>query len=182
MAISTEQASRNEREQVKKETWGEYWRGFWEFLFTEEWRDRQIRDGPWTRGHWRDLAGTSLTWMLLDFSFYFLGIYDPAILSILWKSPKSTSVYTMLIQYGWQGLISNSIGAIIGGAIFVAMARYRYNIQFFGFLILTALFVVVGVTFLTLSNGRYFAAIIVFYGLCRLFFNFGKAPQLNFSV
>jgi PHS family inorganic phosphate transporter-like MFS transporter len=175
-----EQTGYRERREVRKETWGEFWRGFRVFLFTErKWRDRHIRDGHWMEGSWTDLAGTSLTWMLLDFSFYFLGLYDPTIISILWESPKSTVVYPMLMRYGWHALISNTIGAFIGAAIFIVMARYRYQLQLYGFLILAVLFVVVGVTFLTLSNSRYFAATIVFYGWVRLFFNLGKVPDLG---
>jgi PHS family inorganic phosphate transporter-like MFS transporter len=120
--------------------------------------------------------------MLLDFSFYFLGLYDPTIVSILWESPKATAVYPMLMRYGWHALISNTIGAFIGAAIFIAMARYRYHLQLYGFLVLAVLFAVVGVTFLTLSNGHYFAATIVFYGWIRLFFNLGKMPDLGNCV
>ncbi|KAI9764636.1 MAG: hypothetical protein M1840_008133 [Geoglossum simile] len=170
---SVEQAGQNERRRVRKETWGEFWTGFRIFLFTDRWRDSH-----W-EGSWTDLAGTSLTWMLLDFSFYFVGVYNPEFLSILWRSPKQhTPVYSMLMQYGWQALISNSIGALVGGAIFVAMARYRYNIQLYGFLILAVFFVVVGVSLLTLSSGPYFSAIIVFHGFCRLFFNLGPNPTV----
>jgi len=116
--------------------------------------------------------------MLLDISFYFIGIYNPRFISKLWRSPKNTAVYSLLMQYGWQALISNSIGALIGAAIFIAMARYRYNLQLYGFLILAVLFAAVGVTLLKLSNGQYFAAGIVVHVLCRLFFNLGPNPSV----
>jgi len=138
-------------------------------LFT----DKKGSNHHWTDGNWTDLAGTSLSWMLLDLSFYFLGIYNKSVISILWHPTKSTNIYSMWIRDGWQALISNSIGALLGGAIFIILSRYRYNLQLYGFLILAMLFVVTGVTLLTVSNGRYFAVIIVLYGWCRLFFNLG---------
>ena len=65
------------------------------------------------------------------------------------------------------------MGAVIGGAIFIVMARYRRNLQLYGFLILAGLFVIVGVVYIKLLGGRYFAAIIVLYCACNLFFDFG---------
>ena len=176
---SVEQASQNERLIVRKETWGEFWKGFRIFLFTErKWSERKIRDGHWMEGSWTDLAGTSLAWMLVDISFYFIGVFNPATLSILWGPPQNTTVYSVRMEYCWRALISNSIGALVGGAIFIAVARFRYNLQLYGFLILAVLSVALGATLLTLSNGRYFAATIVFYGWSRLFFNLGKMLDL----
>jgi len=45
------------------------------------------------------------------------------------------ALYPMLMQDCWQALISNCIGALIGMAVFVAVAKYRYNLQLYGFLV-----------------------------------------------
>jgi PHS family inorganic phosphate transporter-like MFS transporter len=92
----------------------------------------------------------------------------------VWDTPTYTSVYQLIIQFSWRALVSVSVSSMIGGAIFIAMARYRHKLQMWGFLILAAFLVAVGATFVTLLGGRYFAAIIVLYFFTQLFFDFGK--------
>jgi len=164
-----EPTSRSNPQEVRKETWTEFWKGFKEFLFG----DNHLMEGSWT-----DLAGTSLTWMFVDISFYFVGVFNPETLSLLWHSSEHSTVYDYLFEFCWRALISNSIFALIGGAIFIAVARHRYKLQLYGFLILAVLFVAIGVTFLTISDGRYFAITIMLYLLCRLFFNLGPNPSV----
>jgi PHS family inorganic phosphate transporter-like MFS transporter len=168
--------------QPKKESWKQFWHGFSVYLFdTHPWSWKRFlcalrfKDDHFFDGNWTDLAGTALTWCLLDFSFYFLTVNSPKLVSRIWASPEYSAVYSMLIQYSWRALISTSIGAVLGGAIFIAMARFRYYIQIYGFLILAALFVAVGTTFITLLGGKYFAAIIVLYCLCNMFFDLGTS-------
>jgi hypothetical protein len=78
------------------------------------------------------------------------------------------------MQFSWRALVSVSVSSMIGGAIFISMARYRYKLQMWGFLILAVFLIAVGATFVTLLGGRYFAAIIVLYFFTQLFFDFGK--------
>ncbi|KAH9210727.1 inorganic phosphate transporter 1-4 /Pi cotransporter [Leptodontidium sp. 2 PMI_412] len=127
----------------------------------------------WTDGNWTDLVGTSATWALLDFSFYFLGINSWKVIAKIWDTPPYTSVYQYIIQFSWRALISVSVSSMIGGALFIAMAKHRHNLQMFGFLILAVFLIAVGGTFATLLGGRYFAAIIVLYFFTQLFFDFG---------
>jgi PHS family inorganic phosphate transporter-like MFS transporter len=145
---------------VQKETEKEFWLGFWKYMITD--------------GNWTDLAGTSLSWMTLDFAFYFLGVNSPKILSRIWNStdPKQ-HIYSLLLQNSYRAIIAVSTGAVIGGLLFIKMSRFRYQLQFYGFWILAALFVAVGVCFVVLLGTRYFAAVIVLYSICNLFFNFG---------
>ena len=70
-------------------------------------------------------------------------------------------------------LIAVSAGSIVGGAIFIAMARFRWQLQYYGFWMLAGSFVIVGVCFVVLLQTRYFAAVIVLYALCSLFFDLG---------
>jgi len=144
---------------VQKETWKEFYTGFYAYMITE--------------GNWTDLAGTSISWMTLDFAFYFLGVNSPKLLSKIWNSSPNESLYPMLLENGYRALIAVSIGAILGGILFIIMARYRFYLQVNGFWILAALFIAVGVCFVVLLGTRYFAAVIVMYSVCSLFFNFG---------
>ncbi|OCK85454.1 MFS general substrate transporter [Lepidopterella palustris CBS 459.81] len=157
--IITATPRQNQIHQPRRESWKEFRHGLIAYLSTD--------------GNWTDLAGTAITWCLLDFSFYFLTVNNPQVISKIWDTPAYTNVYPELMQYAWRALVSTCIGAMIGGAIFIAMAKFRHALQFYGFLILSALFVAVGVTFITLLDGRYFAAIIVLYCACNLFFDFG---------
>ena len=146
---------------VKKESWSEWWAGFRKYLFEE--------------GNWTDLAGTSLTWLILDFAFYFLGVNSPKILAKLWGtgSMQNRPLHELVLENGYRALIAVSTGAVTGGAFFIAMAERRWHLQYYGFGILAGLFVVVGVCFVTLVDTRFSSAVIVLYALCNLFFNFG---------
>lgn len=157
--IQIQAAQNNQPSRPTADTWTDFWDGFRAYLFT---------DGSWT-----DLAGTSLTWFQLDFAFYMILVNSQDLISKIWATPEYTEIFDMLMQPSYRAIISTSAGALIGGALFIAMARYRWNLQFYGFLILAVLFVIVGACFIALLGGRYFAAVIVFYCLCNLFFDFG---------
>jgi MFS transporter, PHS family, inorganic phosphate transporter len=180
---------------TRKASWKEFWKGFHDFLFeldspkvseSEEESMPPRLDGHeelsgsaapghrWTDGNWTDLVATSWAWFLLDFCFYFLGVNSWKVIAKVWDTPAYTSVYQLVIQFSWRGLVSVSVSSLIGGALFIVMAKYRHNLQTYGFLILAAFFIAVGATFVTLLGGRYFAAIIILYFLTQLFFDFGK--------
>lgn len=148
------------RKTVQKETWSEFWIGFYSFM---------VREGNWT-----DLAGTSLAWMTLDFAFYFLGVNSPKVLSKIWNAiNEKESLYYILMENGNRAMIAVSIGALLGGLLYIKLAGFRWHLQVSGFWILAALFVAVGVSYVLLLQTRYFAAVIVLYSICSLFFNFG---------
>jgi len=159
-AIALSESS-SERRVVRKESWSEWWTGFRKYLFEE--------------GNWTDLAGTSLTWLILDFAFYFLGVNSPKILAKLWGTGpmQNRPLRELVLENGYRALIAVSTGAVTGGALFIAGAEWRWHIQYYGFLILGVLFVVVGVCFVTLIGTHYSSAVIVLYILCNLFFNLG---------
>jgi PHS family inorganic phosphate transporter-like MFS transporter len=154
---------------IRKETWAEFWSGLRTFL---------IKDGNWTT-----LAGTSLSWMTLDFAFYFLSVNSPDILNKLWDTTLTDApLYNVLLQDGYRSMIAVSTGAVLGGALFIVMARYRWQLQFYGFWILAGTFAVVGACFVSLLGTRYFAAVIVLYSICSLVFNLGESVvSLDFS-
>lgn len=146
---------------VKKDSWSEFWSGLYAYLFKE--------------GNWTDLAGTSITWLVLDFAFYFLGVNSPKILSRMFGGGgmTTTPLHEILLENGYRAMIAVSTGAILGGALFIAMAGWRWHLQLYGFAFLGGLFIIVGVCFVTLIDSPFSAAVIVLYVLCNLFFNFG---------
>jgi PHS family inorganic phosphate transporter-like MFS transporter len=142
-----------------KESWKEWYTGFYHYLIVE--------------GNWTDLAGTSLTWLFLDFAFYCLSVNNPKVLNKLWNTEGDHPVYSTLMESGYRAMIAVSLGGVIGGALFICMARYRWALQVYGFWMLAVVFIIVGICFVTLLGTRYFAAVIVLYSICSIFFNLG---------
>ena len=166
--------------QPEMESWEDFWKSFGIYLFDTEpwtwkrlWLCLQLRDTHFFDGSWTDLAGLAFTWFLLDFGFCFLIVNSFKLMTRIWATDDPDIVYTVIFQYAWRIITSTSIGAVAGGAIFIAMARNRWKLQFYGFLVLVALFVISGVVFIKLIGGRYFATFIVLYRLCHLSFNLG---------
>lgn len=142
-------------------------RDFYKYLFTE--------------GNWTDLAATSLNWMLLDFTFYLLGVNSSSFVPIMfnWTVGPGQAPYGQLIQNARHIMEATCIGAVTGGAIAIyVMNKFsRRMIQMWGFIILGALSVVVGSMYLTLPTTNAHLGIVIFYGFCQLFFNLGKSWQ-----
>lgn len=158
-AIHFNASSEPEKIILRKDTWKEFWFGFYQFFIV--------------KGNWTDLAGTSLSWMMIDFAFYCLSVNNPMILNKLWNEDAVLSVYDTLLQNAYRALIAVSTGTMVGGALFIIMNRHRWALQYYGFWILVGIFVIVGVCFVTLVGTRYFAAVIVLFSLGSLFFNLG---------
>ena len=133
----------------------------------------------WTEGNWTDLAATSLNWMMLDFTFYLLGVNSSSFVPTMfnWTVGPGEPPYGQLIQNARHIMEATSIGAVTGGAIAIyVMNKFsRRMIQMWGFLILGGLFVVVGSMYVTLPKTNAHLGIVIFYGLCQLFFNLGKS-------
>lgn len=130
-------------------------------------------------GHWQVLAGTSLSWLLLDLPFYGLGFNSPRVIDKIWNAGSTEErrfVYKTLINNATQSLVVVSIGGIIGGLIMIATANRlnRKTIQLWGFGILAVLFVVIGSSFHYLVGHRLHGVIVPLYILCQVFFNFGS--------
>ena len=131
-----------------------------------------------TDGNWTDLFATAVGWMLLDFTFYLLGVNSSSFVPRMFgqQSGDQLPPYTWLISNERHFMESTSIGALVGSAIAIfAMHRFsRRRIQVWGFLTLGGLFIVVGALYVTLPNTNAHAVIVVFYGICQLFYNLGK--------
>lgn len=142
----------------------------------------------WTEGNWRSLLGTSLSWLLLDFGFYGIGLSSPQFLAKTWgqlhitqaepnwmtDSRPNASVYQMFFDTSVRGLIVLNIGSFVGGLLLILFAHRidRVALQKYMFLGLAALFIALGSMFTTLYSGT--PAVVALYIIGQILFNFGK--------
>lgn len=131
-----------------------------------------------TDGNWTDLFATAVNWMLLDFTFYLLGVNSSSFIPTMFgQGPvQQLPPYQLLTSNQRHIMESTSIGALIGSAMAVFAMHFfsRKRIQMWGFLILSGLFLVVGALYVTLPGTNAHVAIVVFYGICQLFYNLGR--------
>ena len=132
-----------------------------------------------TDGNWTDLFATAVNWMLLDFTFYLLGVNSSSFVPRMFgqKPGNELPPYKWLISNERHIMESTSIGALVGSAVAIYAMHLcsRRRIQVWSFLILGGLFIVVGALYVTLPRTNAHAAIVVFYGICQLFYNIGKS-------
>ncbi|OCK82250.1 MFS general substrate transporter [Lepidopterella palustris CBS 459.81] len=127
-------------------------------------------------GNWCYLLGTSLSWLCLDFAFYGLGLSSPTIVRHIWSPNDPTpAVYQALRDNSTHSLIMVSIGAIVGGAAMIKIIKYvsPKTLQFWGFIVLAVLFVVIGSAWTPLLKNGNQTGLIILYVLCQLVFNLG---------
>ena len=134
--------------------------------------------------NWIHLAGTMITWFLLDISFYGLGMSSPANIQKIFNDQTgaatatntTSSVYSILMGNAWHSVVVVSLPALAGGlAMIVAIQRYKpVKLQSFFFVILAILFFIVGGVFekfLEVHGAHW--ALMALYMLCQFFFNLG---------
>ena len=136
-----------------------------------------------TDGNWTDLLATALNWCLLDLTFYLLGVNSLSFIPKMFgqKPGYQLSPYKWLISNERDIMESTSIGALVGSAIAILVMHFcsPKRIQMWGFLILGVLFIVVGALYVTLPSTNAHVAIVLFYGICQLFYNLGKSSPLT---
>ena len=136
-----------------------------------------------TEGNWTDVFATAINWMFLDFTFYLLGVNSSSFVRVLYGQGDGSNLtpYKLLIGNERDIMESTSIGALIGSimAIFAMHFLSRKRIQMWGFLVLGGLFIIVGALYVTLQHTHAHVAIVVFYGICQLFYNLGKSCPLT---
>ncbi|KAF3032530.1 hypothetical protein E8E12_002437 [Didymella heteroderae] len=127
-------------------------------------------------GNWQYLLGTSLSWLMLDFAFYGLGLSSPQIVSHIWQDPKDDrpNVFTSLRDNSLHTLIMVSIGTTIGGLLMIKVIKYASPkvVQFWGFLVLCGLFLVTGSAWTKLLDTSR-SGLIILYVLSHIAFNLG---------
>lgn len=141
----------------------------------------------WTEGNWRTLAATSLSWLLLDFGFYGIGLSSPQFLAKTWSSLNlsgpappwmtddtgNTDIYTMFQDTSTHCLIILNTGSFIGGLCLCLLVHKldRVALQKYGFLALAAHFIALGTMFITVHKEGPVA--VVLYIIGQILFNFG---------
>lgn len=118
------------------------------------------------------LLDTAGSWFCLDVAFYGLSLNNGTILSVIGYSTKNTrSVYDFLYKTAVGNLVIVLAGAVPGYWVSVGTIDVLgRKIQMGGFVILTALFVVMGFAYNISSN-----SLLAIYVLAQ-FFNFGTSP------
>ena len=131
-----------------------------------------------TQGKWKYLAGTSLSWLVLDFAFYGLGMNSPDIIDKIWEvgAEAYSSIYDQLIQVAARSLVVVSVGAVTGGLLMIKLVDYWgcRKVQLWGFVVLGVLFIILGSVFGPLLGNQFHGVIVTLYVACLLFFNLGK--------
>ncbi|KAL2831711.1 major facilitator superfamily domain-containing protein [Aspergillus cavernicola] len=141
----------------------------------------------WTEGNWRTLAATSLSWLLLDFGFYGIGLSSPQFLAKTWDSLNisgavppwmtddtgATDIYNMFQDTSTHCLIILNTGSFIGGVLLLLFIHRldRVSLQKYGFLALAAHFIALGTMFITVHKEGPVA--VVLYVIGQMLFNFG---------
>ena len=150
-----------------------------------------IQEYFWKQGNWRYLLGTALTWFLLDFAFFGLGLSSPKAISKVWyngmqsasaapptwdvtyanSSNPDTVIFDVLTTNAWHSLVVVSVGAMVGSiALVFAIDHFnRKRLQWRMFIVLGFLFVITGVTYRIGNKG----VTITLYILCQVCFYFG---------
>ncbi|KAL4803064.1 major facilitator superfamily domain-containing protein [Aspergillus unguis] len=141
----------------------------------------------WIEGNWRTLAATSLSWLLLDFGFYGIGLSSPQFLAKTWDSLNlsgpappwmtddtgNTDIYTMFRDTSIHALIILNTGSLVGGILLLLTIGHldRQVLQKFSFLALAAHFIALGTVFITTQSEGPLA--VALYILGQILFNFG---------
>ncbi|KAL4744078.1 major facilitator superfamily domain-containing protein [Aspergillus similis] len=141
----------------------------------------------WHEGNWRTLVATSLSWLLLDFGFYGIGLSSPQFLAKTWDSLKlsgpsppwmtddtgATDIYDMFRDTSIHCLIILNIGSFVGGVLMLLTIHKldRVSLQKYGFLALGAHFVALGTMFITVHKEGPVA--VTLYIIGQILFNFG---------
>ncbi|KAF4248064.1 hypothetical protein CNMCM8812_008714 [Aspergillus fumigatus] len=87
----------------------------------------------WTEGNWRTLVGTALSWLLLDFGFYGIGLSSPQFLAKTWGSlnihgrapvwktddDPNANVFDMFMNSSIHALVILNIGSFVGGLLMI---------------------------------------------------------------
>ncbi|KAH8428471.1 phosphate transporter [Aspergillus melleus] len=148
---------------------------------------RDIIQYFWTEGNWRTLAGTSLSWLLLDFGFYGIGLSSPQFLAKTWGSLNITgqvppwqtddspgaNLYDMFLNSSTHALVILNSGSFLGGLALILIIHKldRTGLQKFGFLALAAHFIALGTMFITVHKEGPVA--VALYIIGQALFNFG---------
>jgi MFS transporter, PHS family, inorganic phosphate transporter len=127
------------------------------------------------------IIGTSLSWFLVDFAFYGLGLNNSRVMSSIWPRNEDigTSVHSVITRTASHYMLTGAMATAIGGMItlFNIERLGGRKVQMIGFFWLCVLFLVLGVVSLHLPGTHHSTLVVGLYILCQIFFNFGKFPR-----
>ncbi|CAG8626556.1 17506_t:CDS:2, partial [Racocetra fulgida] len=132
------------------------------------WKDFKEYFSKWENG--KVLLGTSLSWLVLDIAFY--GLNNAIILRAIGFG-GGEDTYSILWNMSVGNIIITMLGTIPGYWFTVLLVdRWgRKRIQLMGFIVLTVLFVVWGLSYQYIKQRM--ALFVTIFSLCQLFQNFG---------
>ncbi|KIV94680.1 hypothetical protein PV10_02424 [Exophiala mesophila] len=144
-----------------------------------------IKQYFWVEGNWRTLFATSMSWLLLDFGFYGIGLSSPQFLAKTWGTLAITApsppwmtdpdkdIYETFFDTSVHALVILNTGSFVGGVLWITLSNRlnRVSLQKYGFLVLAALFIALGTVFITVQQEG--ALAISLYILGQIAFNFG---------
>ncbi|CAG8627106.1 20021_t:CDS:2 [Dentiscutata erythropus] len=135
------------------------------------WEDFKNYFSQWENG--KLLIGTSISWFVLDVTFYGIGLNNAIILQAIGFTSKSHP-YDALWDLSVGNIIINMLGSVPGYwlTVFLIDNWGRKRIQLTGFSVLTILFLVLGSTYNFLLS-QPMVIFIILFSLCQLFLNFG---------
>jgi len=124
------------------------------------------------RTFWRPLVGTSMTWLLLDVTFYGTGSFKSRISINLMGSQAATDEGQVRDEALFALVCScMAIPGYLLSIVFIDKIG-RYKLQFWGFLAMATNFFLIALFYNTLSGG-YRGFLVFLFGLTFLFSNFG---------
>lgn len=146
----------------------------------------------WTEGNYRTLAGTALTWFLLDLAFYGLGINNPRTIARLWSSKRvdvipdlipswanpadyGAGIYETLRLDNIRAIITDAAGSLVGSILLIKAINYmpRRAWLVWSFAGMGVLFAVIGGSYFKAVDSDLHALTITLYVLVQLLFNLG---------
>ena len=133
------------------------------------WSDFVGYFGQWRQG--KGLLATALSWFMVDFAFYGLGLNLPTVLSVIGFDNTGPTMYQVLHNTAVGNVVLICAGQIPGYWLAMLTVDYlgRKPIQIIGFLALTTIFAAIGFAYSNLNR----QATLALYILAQFFFNFG---------
>ena len=153
-----------------------------------------IRQYFWIEGNWRYLLATSLSWFLVDFATFSLGLNEAPTLSKFWYGPTvvvkdpetwnsntvdpNASIFSVLIGNSVHLLVIECIPFATGSILLVLFITRlnRKMLTWVMFLVIGTLLVITGVTLLKTIGTQSWGINIALYALCKFSYAFGTSP------
>lgn len=122
------------------------------------------------REHWHHLVGTTMTWFLLDITFYGTGSFKTQIGASIMKEPAGSDAYEQLTHKAALAsiLACMALPGYILSILYIDRIGAR-NLQLFGFYMMALIFLLVSL----LKHHLHPVLLIILFGLTFLFSNFG---------